>query len=140
MRSVESLIQLFRERGLKVTPQRRLIFELLAGDDSHPTAEAIYQRVRAVMPEVSRTTVYNTLRELVALGELAPVESLSESGIRYDTNTERHHHLFCLSCHALVDIERDFAGVELPPEEVAGYQLVNYQVTFYGYCPDCQTD
>ncbi len=138
MRSVEDLVRLFRERGYKVTPQRRLIFELLAGDRSHPTAEEIYQRVRAVMPEVSRTTVYNTLRELITLGELRPVENLSEGGTRYDTNTTHHHHLFCVKCHALIDIDREFEGIELPPEEAAGFRLVNYQVTFYGYCPDCQ--
>ena len=140
MQSVEILIRLFRQKGLKITPQRRLIFELLAGDGSHPTAEEIYQRVRAVMPEVSRATVYNTLRELIALGELAPVVNLSEGGVRYDTNTAHHHHLFCVKCHALVDVDRDFGQIGLSPEEAAGYRLVNYQITFYGYCPDCRTD
>ncbi|HIE39063.1 MAG TPA: transcriptional repressor [Anaerolineae bacterium] len=140
MRSVESFIRLFREQGLKITPQRRLIFGLLAGDDTHPTAEEVYRRVRAVMPEVSRTTVYNTLRELVALGGLAPVDNLSKEGTRYDTNTDHHHHLFCAKCHALVDIDRDFEGIELPQEEAKGFRLVDYQVTFFGYCPDCQAD
>jgi len=138
MRSVDNLIKLFRQNGLKITPQRRVIVELLAEDDSHPTADEIYQRVLSVMPEVSRTTVYNTLRELVALDELTVVEDLSESGMRYDTNSSNHHHLFCMRCHALIDISRDFAGVELPPEETAGYRIVKSQVTFYGVCPDCQ--
>jgi Fe2+ or Zn2+ uptake regulation protein len=138
MQSVEVLIKLFRQKDLKITPQRRVIFELLAEDDSHPTADEIYQRVLSVMPEVSRTTVYNTLRELVALGELTTVEDLGESGTRYDTNGSHHHHLFCMHCHALIDIGRDFAGVELSPEETAGYQIVKSQVTFYGICPDCQ--
>jgi len=138
MRSVDNLIKLFRQNGLKITPQRRVIFELLAEDDSHPTADEIYQRMLSVMPEVSRTTVYNTLRELVALDELTVVEDLIESGTRYDTNSSNHHHLFCMRCHALIDISRDFAGVELPPEETAGYRIVKSQVTFYGVCPDCQ--
>ena len=111
---------------------------MLARDDSHPTADEVYQRVLSVMPEVSRTTVYNSLHELVALGELATVEELSESGTRYDTNNSDHHHLFCMRCHALVDIDRDFSGVELPPEERAGYDVVRSQVPFYGICPDCQ--
>jgi len=94
--------------------------------------------VLSVMPEVSRTTVYNTLRELVALDELTVVEDLSESGTRYDTSSSHHHHLFCMCCHALLDISRDFAGVELPPGETSGYHIVKSQVTFYGICPDCQ--
>lgn len=138
MKSPESIIQLFNQKGLKITPQRRLIFELLAENESHPTAEELYQLVISRMPDVSQTTVYNTLRELVELGELAPVENLSEAGARYDTNTGHHHHIFCMKCHTLVDIERDFPDVKLTPEETKGYQIVKNQVTFYGICQECQ--
>jgi len=135
----EALVELFRQNGLKITPQRRVILELLARDDSHPTVDEIYQRVLSMMPDVSRTTVYNTLRELVALGELVEVHDLSEGGIRYDTNASVHHHLFCTRCHNLVDIQRDFAGLTLSPQESSGYQITNRQVTFYGICPNCQS-
>ena len=138
MESLEILLSLLRQNGLKVTPQRRTILELLDGDESHPTADEIYQRVLAVMPTVSRTTIYNTLRELVALGALTEVHDLSEGGLRYDTNTGQHHHLFCTHCHALIDIDRDFAGLNLTPEEASGYRVMKHQVTFYGICPSCQ--
>jgi len=138
LKSSEAIIQLFNQKGLKITPQRRLIFELLAEDESHPTAEELYQLVISRMPDVSQTTVYNTLRELVALGELAPVENLSEAGARFDTNSSNHHHLFCMNCHTLVDIEQDFPDVELTLEEAKGYQIVKNQVTFYGICQECQ--
>jgi Fe2+ or Zn2+ uptake regulation protein len=129
LQSVEALVEQFRREGLKITPQRRAIFEALIRDDSHPTA---------VMPDISRTTVYNTLHELVAVGALMEVEDLSEGGTRYDTRTSQHHHLFCVVCHTLVDIDRDFQRLELPPNEAAGYRIVRRQVTFYGYCPNCQ--
>ena len=138
MKSLETLVEQFRQNGLKITPQRRLILELLVQDDSHPTADEIYQRVLSAMPEVSRTTVYNTLHELIALGELTEVQDLSEGGLRYDTDTSVHHHLFCMRCHALIDIDHDYEGLTLPPEEASGYQIVRHQVTFYGICPDCQ--
>jgi Fe2+ or Zn2+ uptake regulation protein len=131
-------VEQFRREGRKITPQRRAIFEALVGDDSHPTAEEIYQRVWAAMPDISRTTVYNTLHELVTVGALVEVEDLSGGGTRYDTSTDQHHHLFCLSCHALGDIDRDFQQLALPPDETAGYRIVRRQVTFYGYCPNCQ--
>ena len=138
MKSPEAIIQLFNEKGLKITPQRRLIFELLAENRRHPTAEELYQHVISRMPDVSQTTVYNTLRELIALGELTPVEKLSEAGARFDTNTSHHHHLFCIHCQTLVDIEYDFPEVELPLEEANGYQIVKNQITFYGICQECQ--
>jgi Fe2+ or Zn2+ uptake regulation protein len=140
MQSTDTIVELFRQNGLRITPQRRAIFELLAQDGSHPTAEEIYQRVLAVMPDVSRTTVYNTIRELLTLGELVEVTELSEAGTRYDTNGNKHHHLFCLRCQTLIDIDRDFEGLDLSPEEASGYQIVRRQVTFYGYCSNCQAD
>jgi len=112
--------------------------ELLANDDSHPTAEQVYQRILSVMPDVSRTTVYNTFHELSDLGELTPVHDPSTSGQRYDTNNTIHHHLYCVECHKLIDIDRDFEGLSLSPEETSGYQILSRQVTFYGICPDCQ--
>jgi len=140
MQSTGTIVELFRQKGLRITPQRRAIFEVLTQDDSHPTAEEIYQRVLSVMPDVSRTTVYNTIRELLTLGELVEVEELSEAGTRYDTNVNMHHHLLCLRCQNLLDIDRDFEGLDLSPEETSGYQIVRRQVTFYGYCSNCQAD
>jgi Fe2+ or Zn2+ uptake regulation protein len=137
LKSPEAIIQLFSQRGLKITPQRRLIFELLAEDRSHLTAEELYQLVIARMPDVSLTTVYNTLHELVDLGELAPMENLSESGACFDTNTRSLHHLFCRHCHTLVDVERDFPDIELTPEEAKGFQVFKNQIPFYGLCKDC---
>ena len=138
MESLESLLAALRQNNLKITPQRRLILELLSDEHSHPTVDAVYQRVLTVMPDVSRTTVYNTLRELVALGILTEVQELSAGGIRYDTNTGLHHHLFCTRCRALIDISRNFEDLDLTPEQSAGYQILRHQVTFYGICPDCQ--
>jgi Fe2+ or Zn2+ uptake regulation protein len=139
VKPVDRLLSKFRQNGLRITPQRRVILELLADDDSHPTSEEVYQRVLAVMPDVSRTTVYNTLRELSAMGELTPVRDLNEDGQRYDTNNDTHHHVYCVECHRLIDINRDFEGLSLIPEEASGYRILSRQVTFYGICPDCQT-
>ncbi len=136
--SLDMLIELLRQSGRKVTPQRRAILEQLVQDDTHPTAEEIYQRIAQTMPDVSRATVYNTLHELVALGALNEVQDLSENRLRYDTHTDIHHHLFCTRCHALVDIHREFERLQLTPEEAAGYQILKHQVTFYGLCPECQ--
>jgi Fe2+ or Zn2+ uptake regulation protein len=135
---IKKIVESFRQKGLKITPQRRLVFQALTGDDNHPTADDIYQRVVSTLPDVSRTTVYSTLGELVAQGELVTIH-LDEGKTRYDTNTASHHHLICLSCHTLIDIHQDFDGLDLWSQEARGYHVVRQQVTFYGYCPDCQT-
>lgn len=137
MQSPEVLIKLYRKKGLRITPQRRLIFEILAEERSHPTVEEIYQRIRSRMPDVSRSTVYNIIHELVDLGQLYEVEHLSEEGTRYDTAAEYHYHLYCKKCHKLMDIEPDSDSFKLPPEKASGFKIQRVQVTFYGKCPDC---
>ena len=57
------------ERGLKVTPQRQLLFRLLHDNRSHPTAEGLFAEARASMPGISLRTVYHTLNDLVAMLE-----------------------------------------------------------------------
>ncbi len=69
MRPVDQLCEVLHERGLKVTPQRRLIFEVLYGSRQHPSADDIYNIVKEVMPDVSVATVYHTINDLVTMVE-----------------------------------------------------------------------
>jgi Fur family peroxide stress response transcriptional regulator len=137
MRPVEELCEVFRERGLRITPQRRLIFEALRDDMDHPTVEDIYRRVQEVMPDVSLATVYHTLEHLEEMGEVLQLD-LGEGKSRYDPSTGTHHHLVCLGCRRVLDIMRDIGGLELSPKERSGYQIIRCDVVFYGHCPDCQ--
>jgi Fe2+ or Zn2+ uptake regulation protein len=137
MRPVQQLCDLFHEQGLKVTPQRRQIFEALQDDIDHPAAEDVFQRVQDVMPDISLATVYHTLNHLVEMGEILELD-LGEGKSRYDLSTEDHHHLVCLGCRRIVDIEHHFDGLGLSPEESSGYEIVRREVVFYGYCPECQ--
>jgi len=137
MSSLASMVQAFRTHGRKITPQRRLIFQALAVGQRHPTAEQIYQEVAAVLGDTSRTTVYNTLHELVALGELQEID-LGDGRTRYDSDPTPHHHLHCLRCHTLIDLHEQFAGLDVAPEARAGFTIVARRVIFDGYCPACQ--
>lgn len=137
MRTVEELCEVLRQRGLKVTPQRRLIFEALRDSGDHPSAEDIYQAVIEVMPDMSLATVYHTLNDLVGMGELVNLD-LGEGKSRYDTHTGSHRHLVCLGCRKVVDIMRSPCCAELPAEEARGYEIERCDVVFYGRCPECQ--
>ena len=90
------MVELFRRRGLKVTPQRELIFELRWGAGHHPTADSVYAEARDRMPTMSLRTVYQTLNDLAAMGELQQLD-LGTGSTRFDPNTDVHHHLVCTS-------------------------------------------
>jgi Fe2+ or Zn2+ uptake regulation protein len=133
---VSPLLQRLRDRGWRITPQRRAVAEVLVGDHVHLTAEQVFEAAEDIVPEISLATVYNTLNELVAMNELTEVTA-GGGPVRYDANVEEpHQHLTCLSCGQLVDVhpvgER---GLSLA--ETHGYSIIGVSITFQGYCPAC---
>jgi Fe2+ or Zn2+ uptake regulation protein len=100
------LLERLRDRGWRVTSQRRAVAEALHGEHVHLTADEVHRRARDVLPEVSLATVYNTLNEMVAMGEVAEVRH-ARGPSRYDPNVGvmPHHHLLCTVCGSLFDVD-----------------------------------
>jgi Fe2+ or Zn2+ uptake regulation protein len=139
MKTVPDLTELFRTRGLRVTPQRQAIFGLLQGDASHPTVEALYDRARTDMPTISLKTVYQTVHDLADLGELHVLD-LGTGSLRIDPNVEdTHHHLVCTACGRVRDLPIEFDGLRVPPRYRRAFTIDDVQVIFRGRCEHCTT-
>src|SRR4051794_22151453 len=137
MKTTEQLTDLFRERGLRVTPQRQMIFGLLQANDSHPTVEALYERAQSEMPTMSLKTVYQTVHDLEALGEVSVLD-LGTGSLRVDPNVEdEHHHLVCSSCGRVRDLPVEFDGLRVPKSLRRDFTIDAVQVIFRGHCDDC---
>ena len=137
MKSTETLTSIFREQGLRVTPQRQAIFRLLEGDDSHPTVESLFERARADMPTISLKTVYQTVHDLEALGEVRVLD-LGTGSVRVDPNVEDdHHHLLCTACGRVRDLPVDFTGLHVPIRYRRDFTIDDVQVIFRGRCDQC---
>ncbi len=138
MRSPDELTELFRAQGRKVTAQRQCIFRVLQGDVTHPTADSVYEAARAEVPTMSLKTVYQTLHELAALGEIAALD-LGTGTTRFDPNREAvHHHLVCRRCGKVRDLYADFSAVTVPPGAEAGFEVSDAEVVFRGTCAECR--
>lgn len=132
---MESLVARLRDREWRLTAQRRVIAESMTGQHVHLTADEVFERARAALPEVSRATVYNTLHELVGMGELLEMTH-ADGRKRYDPNIEeRHHHLVCVDCGRMLDVHAD--DPDLSDDQRHGFELLDIQVTFRARCPDC---
>src|SRR5215469_16564366 len=93
-----------RRGGLAVTPQRLAIIKALLESGDHPRADAIYDTVRLQHPHISLATVHRTLETLCDIGEARKVTMLHDSA-RYDGNLMPHHHVVCVKCRRIRDIE-----------------------------------
>ncbi len=130
------LIDRLRSRDdWRLTAQRRVIAEVMTGQHVHLAAHEVLERARAILPEVSQATVYNTLNELVALGELVELTH-ADGRKRYDPNVgERHHHLVCVDCGTMRDVDAD--DPSLAAAQHHGFDVLSVEVTFRARCPDC---
>ena len=137
MAQLQVLIDQFREHGYKMTPQRRAIIEVIVGCTSeHPTAEQIHAQVSAKMPDVSLATVYNTLRELVAIGQVYEL-NLGHSTRRYELCHTAHAHLVCVDCGKIVDVAGDFDQLASMFQHNHGFRSIRHDVTIFGHCASC---
>jgi Fe2+ or Zn2+ uptake regulation protein len=138
MASISNLLERLRASDWRLTPQRRVVAEVLDGENVHLTAETVHLRAQQRLPEISLATVYNTLNELVTMGEVLEVPGAAGAK-RYDPNAHLpHHHLVCSACGELRDVFP--SGEEelfLTEEDRHGFELRSVQIVFQGLCPDC---
>ncbi|WP_035850883.1 Fur family transcriptional regulator [Kitasatospora azatica] len=135
---MSELLERLRRRGWRMTSQRRVVAEVLDGDHVHLTADEVHARAAQRLPEISRATVYNTLGELVSIGEVTEV-STDGRAKRYDPNAHRpHQHLVCSGCGAIRDVHPNGDPLaDLPTEERFGFSVSGVEVTYRGLCPSC---
>ena len=137
MKTCDELTTLFRDRGLRVTPQRQVIFRLLHGDGAHPTVEALYERAVAEMPTMSLKTVYQTVHDLESMGEVQLLD-VGTGSIRVDPNVEHaHQHLVCTRCGTVRDVLLDIADLRVPSRYRRSFTVEAVEVVFRGVCDEC---
>jgi Fe2+ or Zn2+ uptake regulation protein len=135
MKSPTELAEAFRAKGLKVTPQRQLLFSLLDDNTTHPTAEALYTIASAQMPGISLRTVYTTLSDLVEMGELHAV-SVGTGATRFDPNVDDHHHGVCDACGSIIDLYVDGSDA-LVVDGDDRFTPRSASIVFHGTCAQC---
>jgi Fe2+ or Zn2+ uptake regulation protein len=124
-------------RGQRVTPQRLILHRLLRAGPQHLTAEELLARSRPKLPNVSLPTVYATLELFEELGIIRRIAGTGPAQV-YDSRAERHHHLRCLRCGGVSDVEADIdVGAAARAARGQGFAPEGVEVTVTGLCPAC---
>ena len=130
---IERFLRSCKKRGLRVTPQRRLIIETLLKAQDHPDAATLHERVRKRNPAISAATVYRTLNLLEQEKILLRHDFHGDSAARYELAGAHHDHLIDLQNGAVVEFYDE--ELEALQEQIAGrlgFQLVNHHMILYG--------
>ncbi len=120
--------------GLRLTPQRQQVYDVLLQKRDHPTAEEVFIRAKKAMPEISHATVYNCLDALVKSG-LARQVTVERGAARFCPNMTEHGHFHCSVCGTIYDVglPHDLPCVAVP----RGFTTLRHDVTIHGVCADC---
>jgi len=139
-----AMLRDLKRAGLKMTPQRIAIVELFATDESHPTAQDLFERLRADFPTMSFATVYNTLDALAAAGLSSTLRLGGDprNAARFDPNTSPHHHAVCDQCGAIRDIPAQTMGpkpatVRRLQKVAGGFSVRAVERVYRGLCSAC---
>lgn len=134
----QQLRQSLSSGGFHFTQQRAAVFDYLRSVDHHPTAEEVYLAVKQELPKVSLATVYKNLEALIGSG-VASKLTYGDGSARYDIRTDHHHHLRCVRCGKMWDLEPSESQqwfTQLKPR--MGFQVIDYRLEILGNCRDCR--
>lgn len=129
-----------RQRGYRLTPQRRAVLKIIAESPDHLTPAAIYDRVRRQYPAIGLVTVYRTLTILAELGLICEVHAGGSCrSYLMRKPVGHHHHLICSECGAVVDFaDCDLRRLEERLSRKTGFKVGGHLLEFLGLCPACQ--
>ena len=138
------MVACLRAAGLKATPQRMAIVRELAMDPTHPTAQELFDRLKAELPTMSFATVYNTL-DALSTANLCAALSLAPGPARFDPNMLPHHHAVCDRCGKVRDVPLSTKDAAKRRDDkkrpelfgLEGFEVQRVETIYRGRCADC---
>ena len=132
----ETLITTLRDKGYRLTPQRREIIRLLSRSKSHPGAMEILWKVRKIVPRISMSTVYYTLDMMKKEGLIRELEYYDMDN-RYEINVSNHINLVCTRCRKITDFTGNVPSFSKAVEKETGFRSASMRFEYYGICRNC---
>ena len=110
---------------------------MLLDSSEHPRADAVCAAGRKQHPHISLATVHRTLETLCEIGEARKVTTLHDSA-RYDGNLTPHHHVVCIKCRRIRDIEiPDLDRILAGRTELGEFKVLGSSLEIHAVCERC---
>jgi len=139
IRGEGTLIEELQSRGMRVTPQRAIIFEAIEKLEGHITAEEIFEQVQKVNPYVSLATVYRTLELLLELNLINQTNFGRSQAYFALKDHGPHHHLVCSECGYIEEFaDTIFEPIRTELDKQYGFQAQTDHLSIFGLCRGCR--
>lgn len=128
-----------RDEGYRLTPQRKLVWDVLRRADHHLTAEEIHRQVVTEAPDFNLTSVYRTLSLLAQLGMVTEVRLGGGRGHWEVAHADEEFHLVCDVC-GRVEHHRGtlVSGIRTHLGESHGFTATDVELVVHGECERCR--
>ncbi|MCI7398319.1 Fur family transcriptional regulator [Treponema sp.] len=122
-------------RKIRPSLQRMAVYDFLLKNPVHPSADDIYSSLSPSIPTLSKTTVYNTLKQFADAGLVTTI-TIEDGELRFDADTSDHIHFKCTECGKIFDI---YENIEIDNDILPkGFRLTKSQMNLWGTCRECQ--
>lgn len=125
--------EFLNSKGIKPTHSRVEIYNFLYENRIHPSVETIYSALIKVNPYMSKTTVYNTLREF-SDKEIIKELKIADGKSIFDADTSEHGHFLCKECGKVFD----FRIYSIDSEPLPDFIISRREVYAEGVCRECR--
>jgi Fur family peroxide stress response transcriptional regulator len=123
------------DSGIKPSYQRIRIFSYLIEKKNHPTVEMIHKELIYDIPTLSKTTVYNTLKQFVEKG-ITQIINIEDNETRYDADISTHGHFKCIKCNKVYDFRFDNNNLEI--NDLEDFEFLQTHLYIKGICKKCK--
>ena len=127
--------------GERVTRQRLLVANALAGSGRQLTAEQLYRSLRRQVPGIGRATVFRTLETLVEAGVARRLELEGHVYAYVACLREHNHHVACTRCGRVEEIDEAYiTPIAKRLAQDLGFEIDDARLDFYGRCAACRVE
>lgn len=141
-RLIEQAQGVFRRGGMRLTPQRRTILDVLDSSETHLDAEGVYLQAKLRDDNISLATVYRTLAVLTQLG-LIHQRHLTPDDQRgyYEIADRQHFHFTCVSCGRVIEFDTPLISrIQHEMAQELGVEVLEARLYLEGRCAVCRND
>lgn len=124
-------------KARRFSMQREQIYQAVCESGEHPTAQMVYDRLRAELPRLSLGTVYRNLHQMAQEGRLVELDG---PVARFDAVLRPHTHIRCTCCGQMIDTAVPYDPALDRTDVAEGWTIKGHELVFNGICPACAGD